>query len=857
MKKIRVGTRGSRLALTQTEQVIKMLKERFPEAETETVIIKSTGDRIQDRPLAEIGSSGLFTRELEAALLEGTIDFAVHSMKDMPVEQPAGLVFSTPPAREDCRDALVLRPGLAGIADLPRGAKIGTGSSRRARQLALWRPDLRVVGIRGNIETRMRKIGELGLDGVILAAAGLRRGGYEERISAYLAPELMTPAPAQGVLAIEYRAADKELGWLLAALGDKATEITARAERAFLKACGAGCHAPVGAFCRIDGESLELLGVFGEEAGEDLVRGSLSGTTEAPEELGFALAEKLMAELRKPARQAAPGTAADSGDQKNAAADSGVRDTVGTKSARPQAAPVQAGFVSLVGAGPGDPGLITVKGREALRSADCVIYDLLANTQLLEEAPAGCEKIYAGKKAGSHSLPQEEITELIVSRARRGGRVVRLKGGDPYVFGRGGEEALRLAAEGIPFEVVPGVTAPIGGLCYAGIPITHRGRATSFHVVTAHTREGGIEPEECAWLAKTGGTLVFMMGLGQAQAISRGLLAGGMAPETPAAVISKATTPEQQTLVTTVAGLPQALAERPMAFPAMIAVGQVVGLRDELSFVERRPLFGKRVLVTRAAQKGGRLSQLLREAGAAVLEAPVQELTPCRGALAAAMEGLKDYQYIVFTSAYTVELFFQAMREAGLDARALSGKTLCAVGRVTAESLESHGLKADIAPAEYTAEALYALLADRLLPEDRVLLPQSAAARPYLKENLASLCRLEVIEAYAPRANEGLARLLAGIAGGAKDNAGPSAAAAGEPEAGRPPLDAAVFTSTAGVEGFLALPLAETLLERAALFSIGPLTSASMRKHGLIPIESRESTMESLVEALLQWAEKE
>ncbi|MEA4892532.1 MAG: uroporphyrinogen-III C-methyltransferase [Peptococcaceae bacterium] len=508
---------------------------------------------------------------------------------------------------------------------------------------------------------------------------------------------------------------------------------------------------------------------------------------------------------------------------------------------RPEAGGPGPGQVSLVGAGPGDPGLITVKGLECIRSADYIIYDLLANPRLLEEAPGHCEKLYAGKKAGSHSLTQEEITELILDCARKGGHVVRLKGGDPYVFGRGGEEALRLAAEGIPFQVVPGVTAPVAGLCYAGIPITHRGKATSFHVITAHRTAGGIEPEECAGLAGLDGTLIFMMGLGQAENIAGGLLAGGMSPDTPAAVISKATLPGQQTLVSTLAELPRALKERPMPFPAMIVVGEVVGLRRELNFFEELPLFGKRVLVTRSSQKGSRLNRLLEEAGAEVIAAPVQELIPVPGALEESLNQLKAYSYILFTSTLTVELFFQALKVKGLDARALAGKTLCAVGRATAEGLEKQGLGADILPREYTAEGLFQELAPRLKPTDRVLLPQSAAARPYLQEKLTPLCSLEVAELYRP---EEIRQAAARLEQLLED-------AAGEP------VDAAVFTSSAGVAGFCRLPKALELLEKAAIFSIGPLTSAALRKQGLKPRESRESTMSGLMEELCRWGREE
>ena len=511
--------------------------------------------------------------------------------------------------------------------------------------------------------------------------------------------------------------------------------------------------------------------------------------------------------------------------------------------------PAGPGRVSLVGAGPGDPGLLTVKGLECLRTADYIIYDLLANPALLEEAPAGCEKIYAGKKAGGHSMPQEEITALIVACAQKGGHVVRLKGGDPYVFGRGGEEALALAAAGIPFQVVPGVTAPIGGLCYAGIPITHRGRAASFHVITAHRQEGGLLPREYARLAGLGGTLVFLMGLSQAKEISQGLLAGGLSPDTPAAVIARATTPCQKTLTSTLARLPQALQEQPLPFPAMIVVGEVIGLKKELSFFEKLPLFGKHILTTRAAEKqgtGGELHRLLTAAGAQVTELPLQRLIPIGGAWREPLKRLGEYQYLIFTSAFTVKLFWEALEEEGLDARALAGKCLCAVGRATAAALKEHGLRGDIIPETFTAEALFEELAPRLKASDQVFLPQSAAARPFLAEHLAPLCRLTAAAVYRPEKNPRAAKRLGELT--AKTNQSQWGAC--------PAVDAIVFTSSAGVQAFAALSQGAELLKETAVFSIGPVTSGALLRQGVTPVESEASSVESLAEALCQWAVK-
>jgi len=292
MNTLKVGTRGSKLARIQTESIVSQLKSRFPDLTVETVIISSIGDRVQDKPLSEIGRSGLFTRELEKALLSGEIDLAVHSMKDLPAVLPEGLRLAPCPLRADPRDVLVLADGYDTLASLPSGAKIGTGSPRRALQLSALRPDLDIVPIRGNVDTRLGKVG-VQVDGVVLAAAGLTRAGYADRITTFLQPEEMLPAPAQGILALEIRSDDRELLSMLEVLSHSETQLSADAERAFLQASGAGCHAPVAAHCRIEEDHLVLTALFGREGSDRYVTGSLTGTPEEAATLGRALAEKL------------------------------------------------------------------------------------------------------------------------------------------------------------------------------------------------------------------------------------------------------------------------------------------------------------------------------------------------------------------------------------------------------------------------------------------------------------------------------------------------------------------------------------------------------------------------------------
>ncbi len=297
--KIVVGTRGSKLAVTQTNWVIDKLKEKHPSIEFEVKIIKTKGDLIQNVSLDKIGDKGLFVKEIEQQLIDGEIDMAVHSMKDMPSSLPEGLKFASVPKREDPRDVLILKDGYNSLEDLPQGATIGTGSKRRKYQLLNHRPDLNIVSIRGNVDTRIRKIKDENLDGIVLAASGILRVGLEEKISCYLSTDIVVPAPAQGALAIEIRKDNDEVEKIINSLKDEMTEIQVAAERGFLDGVNGSCHIPMGAYCQIEDDKLNLTGLFGDEEGNALIIKSIQGNIESPRELGYELAKLILKEYKR------------------------------------------------------------------------------------------------------------------------------------------------------------------------------------------------------------------------------------------------------------------------------------------------------------------------------------------------------------------------------------------------------------------------------------------------------------------------------------------------------------------------------------------------------------------------------
>ncbi len=398
------------------------------------------------------------------------------------------------------------------------------------------------------------------------------------------------------------------------------------------------------------------------------------------------------------------------------------------------------GKVYLIGAGPGDPGLITVRGLALLRRADVVVYDQLASPELLKEAPAGAELLYVGKKAGAHAVPQGGINELLVHRARAGLTVVRLKGGDPFVFGRGGEEAEELAAAGIPFEVVPGVTSAVAVPAYAGIPVTHRRYTTLVTFITGH-EDPAKEASTIPWaaLGQNPGTLVFLMGVKNLGENCRRLIDAGRAADTPAAVIQSGTTLSQRTVVGTLATIAERAREAGIKPPAVLVVGGVVELAETLKWWENRPLWGKTALVTRSRDQASRLVDLLGAAGARCLEVPTIEIIPPAdfAPLDAALQHLSRYEWVIFTSANGVSAFMDRLFHLGQDVRVLGRARLAVIGPATAEALRGYGLVADVVPDTFRAEGLLSVLEPKLLGGRRILLARAEQARDVLPEGLA------------------------------------------------------------------------------------------------------------------------
>ena len=496
--------------------------------------------------------------------------------------------------------------------------------------------------------------------------------------------------------------------------------------------------------------------------------------------------------------------------------------------------------VYLIGAGPGDPGLFTLKGRDCLAAADVVIYDALANDALLAYARKDAELIYVGKVAGNHALPQDGINQLLVDKAREGKVVARLKGGDPYIFGRGGEEAEALLEAGIPFEEVPGISSTIAAPAYAGIPLTHRNFASSVTIITGHEnpdKPGSVHNWQA--LAQSASTLVFVMGMKNLPDIARNLLAAGMDPATPAALVYRGTTPRQRSLVSTLAALPQAAVDQGFSNPSVIVVGKVCSLHDQLGWFEQRPLFGRSVVVTRAREQASGLAQELVQLGADVIQCPTIEISPLPdyAELDAAIDRLSEYAWLIFTSVNGVRWFWKRLEAAGKDSRALGLCRVAAIGPATAEALEARGIRPDFIPERYVAEGVVeGLLARGKVDGVRMLLPRAAKAREVLPDELRKAgARVDVISAYetipaAARKDEVLERMQAGT------------------------LDCVTFGSSSTVENFLSLIPAETLRAHpeVRLAAIGPVTARTLEAHGLpCHIMPEEYTIPALVQALV------
>jgi uroporphyrinogen III methyltransferase/synthase len=484
--------------------------------------------------------------------------------------------------------------------------------------------------------------------------------------------------------------------------------------------------------------------------------------------------------------------------------------------------------VYLVGAGPGDPELITVKAKRLLARADCVLYDHLAPAEVLDLAPAGAEKIYVGKKKSDHALTQEQICALLVERGGRGLNVVRLKGGDPLLFGRGGEEAEALAAAGIAFEIVPGVTSPLGIAAYTGVPLTHRDHTSVVTFVTGH------DVAKIDW-AKVGTaeTLVVFMGLSQIDEIAARIMSAGRSGSTPAMAVRWGTRPDQDVVQGTLETLPGLIHERGMKPPATIVVGEVVGLRSSLSWYEKLPLFGQSIVVTRAKEQAAAMVEPLRQLGAEAIELPTIAIEPPSdyAALDEAIARLPKYHWLIFTSVNGVRCFRDRLALSAFDTRAIRGK-LCAIGPATAGALAEMNLKVDVVAKEYVAEGLLAALSGYEMSGVSVLIARAAVARDTLPVELGKRgARVEVVEAYRTIAPRDLAERAA-------------AAMARKP-------DWITFTSSSTVANLFSAGVG--LAEEVKVASIGPVTSATLRKFGVEPtVEAAEYTVDGIIEAMLR-----
>ena len=501
------------------------------------------------------------------------------------------------------------------------------------------------------------------------------------------------------------------------------------------------------------------------------------------------------------------------------------------------------GHVWLVGAGPGDPGLITATGLAALRRAEVVLFDRLASTELLDEAPADAERIDAGKVAGDHTMTQDEINAALVTHGRAGRRVVRLKGGDPFVFGRGGEEAVALAEAGVPCTVVPGVTSAIGGLALGGIPVTHRALASSFAVVTGHEdptkRADAVQWER---LATATDTLVVLMGVGRIDGIARALIAGGRPADTPAALVQDATLPGQRVVSAALGQIAAVARTAGVRAPALFVVGDVAGLQSLLAPGRLAPLAGKRVLVTRTRAQASTLVELLRLEGAYPVLLPALELQsrvePDAMLRVVSRLELRDYGWIVFTSANAVDVFLDLVWQRGGDVRLLASAAICAIGTATAQALAARGVRADLVPAEAIGEALVGEIARHpggaALEGGAVLLPRAEGARDVLPDGLrAAGARVDELALYlaAPPA-EAPPAALAAVRGGE--------------------IDIVTFTSSSTVKNLASLLDGDlTPLKGATIACIGPVVAKTAEDYGLPPhVVAEDHTIPGLVAAL-------
>ncbi len=760
-------------------------------------------------------------------------------------------------------------------------------------------PEAEIKNIRGNVQTRLRKLDEGEYGAIVLAVAGLKRLGLEDRISRVFSPDEMIPAAGQGILCIQGRRGEN-YDYLEGFLDQDAADCAA-AERAFTAYLNGGCSSPVAAYAEISGENMYVRGLYYDEETRRMAVGSITG----PKKKAAAVGRQLAAQLKSTGVTKGHGSCAvctpndgyeekrDFGTPGRAGVhtsnngheekrDSCTPGCAGTRissdghEVKDASCPIskievcdtaayREGRVWLVGAGPGDSGLFTQKGESVLAEAEVVVYDSLVGQEVLSRMPAGAEKIDAGKRAGNHHKSQWQTNEILAEEALKGKRVVRLKGGDPFLFGRGGEELELLTKYGIPYEVVPGVTSAISVPAYNGIPVTHRDFASSVHIITGHRRAGVGYDINFRALVEAGGTYVFLMGLAALGDLMRGLLDGGISPDMPAAVLQQGATSHQRKVLATVTTVEEAVAKAHLEAPAVIVVGEVCALAQDFSWYEQLPLFGEKIVVTRPRRRSAALVNELKKLGAEVVSAPVIQTVPVteKGKLEEiekAFREIGEYTMLVFTSPYGVERFMELCREHHVDLRALAGKRLAAIGKATAQAMERRGMFVDIIPEQYESADLGKTIRQMCRPGENILIPRSSIGSAALVDEIM---QREGVQAagIVPMQSEvnDEAECEAGIR--VHDlpiydtvcEAGTADFLQKEMETGDVTL--VTFTSASTVRGFAAM-LPDYDYRKITAVCIGKQTEVAAASYGMKTVTAKNATVEDMTDCILSYHEK-
>lgn len=497
------------------------------------------------------------------------------------------------------------------------------------------------------------------------------------------------------------------------------------------------------------------------------------------------------------------------------------------------------GKVWLVGAGPSDMGLLTLKGKNLIEQADVVVYDALVSASILSMIPSSAQAIFVGKRAGNHPVPQEQINQILLEQAMQGKRVVRLKGGDPFLFGRGGEELELLIENGIDYEVVPGVTSAIAVPAYNGIPVTHRDYCSSVHIITAHSKKGGELKIDFEALCRLNGTLVFLMGVTAMPMICKGLLDAGMDPQMPAAILQQGTSAMQRKVVATISDLPEKAQQAQIQAPAVLVIGKVCALADHLGWTQKRALDGVRVILTRPKELISRMSKSLSELGAEVIELPSIDLVPCEQnePLKAALEDIVSYQWVAFTSAMGVRFFFDFLQKNRVDVRRLSHLRFAVIGQGTRDELAKHGIFADLMPSSYYAKDLAQALCQTMQKGQRVLLPRarigSKDLTDILTQNGIEFTDVALYDTiYQSHNTHAVEKLI---------------------DDGQ--VSCAVFTSASTVRGFAATMQGKDLSLLTAA-CIGEKTAQAAKEYNMKVMIAKEATIDSVTQMLVEHADE-